>query len=131
MGGRYSRDYFNRFGDLRHIRRLRVWPLEKVLLEKYEFQEQDAREMADFLIQILDYVPEKRLTAAQCLNHPWISGVHIQATPSTTQPKEVENGHSDKERDKDEREAMEVRVGNMAIDGASRPSKEAISLSSP
>ncbi|XP_057781890.1 uncharacterized protein LOC131000134 [Salvia miltiorrhiza] len=132
LGGRYSRDFFNRFGDLRHIRRLRVWPLVKVLLEKYEFCEQDASEMADFLIQILDFVPEKRLTAAQCLNHPWISGGPRQLSPSISQPKEVENGIADKKKDKDERETMEVRVGNMAIDGAaSRPSKDSISLSSP
>lgn len=119
MGGRYSRDFFNRFGDLRHIRRLRVWPLVKVLSEKYEFREQDASEMADFLIQILDFVPEKRLIAAQCLNHPWISGGPRQLAPSTSQLKELENGSSDKKRDKDEREAMEVRVGNIAIDGSS------------
>ncbi|XP_042043213.1 SRSF protein kinase 1-like isoform X1 [Salvia splendens] len=120
LGGRYSRDFFNRFGDLRHIRRLRVWPLVKVLSEKYEFREHDASEMADFLIQILDFVPEKRLTAAQCLNHPWISGGPSQLAPSTSQLKELENGSSDKKRDKDEREAMEVRVGNIAIDGSSR-----------
>ncbi|KAK4408435.1 Serine/threonine-protein kinase SRPK, partial [Sesamum angolense] len=59
LGGRYSREFFNRFGDLRHIRRLRFWPLSKVLVEKYEFCEQDANEMADFLTQILDFVPEK------------------------------------------------------------------------
>ncbi|XP_041994030.1 SRSF protein kinase 1-like [Salvia splendens] len=131
LGGRYSRDFFNRFGDLRHIRRLRVWPLVKVLSEKYEFREQDASEMADFLIQILDFVPEKRLTAAQCLNHPWISGGPRQLAPSTSQPKELENSSSDKKRDKDEREAMEVRVGNIAIDGASRRTKDSISLSHP
>ncbi|KAK9723880.1 hypothetical protein RND81_05G031600 [Saponaria officinalis] len=34
LGGRYSRDFFNRYGDLRHIRRLRFWPLNKVLVEK-------------------------------------------------------------------------------------------------
>ncbi|KAL1558194.1 non-specific serine/threonine protein kinase [Salvia divinorum] len=131
LGGRYSRDFFNRFGDLRHIRRLRVWPLVKVLLEKYEFREQDASEMADFLIQILDFVPEKRLTAAQCLNHPWISGGPRQLAPSTSQTKELENGSSDKKRDKDEREAMEVRVGNIAIDGASRTTKDSLCLSHP
>ncbi|KAH6814686.1 Protein kinase superfamily protein [Perilla frutescens var. frutescens] len=131
LGGRYSREFFNRFGDLRHIRRLRFWPLAKVLLEKYEFREQDATEMADFLVQILDFVPEKRLSAAECLSHPWISGGPRQLSPSMSQPKGVENGISDKKREKDEREAMEVRVGNMAIDGASRPGKNSISLSSP
>ncbi|KAL0460596.1 UNVERIFIED_CONTAM: SRSF protein kinase [Sesamum latifolium] len=131
LGGRYSREFFNRFGDLRHIRRLRFWPLNKVLVEKYEFREQDASEMADFLVQILDFVPEKRLTAGQCLNHPWISGGPRQLAPSMSQLKAVENGTSDQKNEKDEREAMEVRVGNMAIDGTTKSGKDSKSLSSP
>lgn len=79
LSGRYSRDFFNRYGDLRHIRRLRFWPLNKVLIEKYEFSEQDANEMAEFLVPILDFVPEKRPTAAQCLLHPWISNRTVAA----------------------------------------------------
>ncbi|PIN20264.1 Serine/threonine protein kinase [Handroanthus impetiginosus] len=131
LGGRYSRDFFNRFGELRHIRRLRFWPLNKVLIEKYEFCEQDATELADFLVQILDFVPEKRLTAAQCLNHPWISRGPCQPVPSLSQLKAVENGNSETKSDKDEREAMEVRVGNMAIDGTTKTSKDTKSLPSP
>ncbi|CAA3020648.1 serine threonine- kinase SRPK [Olea europaea subsp. europaea] len=124
LGGHYSREFFNRNGDLRHIRRLRFWPLNKVLMEKYKFSEQDAKELADFLIQILDFVPEKRLTAAQCLNHPWISTGPRQLIPSMSK----ENGDSEKKREKYEREAMEVRVGNMAIDGQSEPVKDSQSL---
>ncbi|KAK6138135.1 hypothetical protein DH2020_028115 [Rehmannia glutinosa] len=131
LGGRYSREFFNRFGDLRHIRRLRFWPLNKVLKEKYEFNEVDANEMADFLVQILDFVPEKRLTAAQCLNHPWISGGPRQLVPSMSQLNAVENGNTNKKREKDEREAMEVGVGNIAIDGATKPGKDSKSLTSP
>ncbi|KZV20566.1 SRSF protein kinase 2-like [Dorcoceras hygrometricum] len=115
LGGRYSREFFNRFGDLRHIKRLKFWSLNKVLIEKYEFCEQDANEMADFLAQMLEYVPEKRPTAAQCLNHPWIRGRPRQLMPSPSL-KEIENGGSDKQCENAEREAMEVRVGNIAID---------------
>ncbi|CAA0813515.1 Protein kinase superfamily protein [Striga hermonthica] len=121
LGGRYSREFFNRFGDLRHIKRLRFWPLSKVLKEKYEFNEQDAYEMADFLVQILDFVPEKRPSAAQCLNHPWIVGGPRQTVPSVSQQlKVIENGWSEK----DEREAMEVGVGNIAIDGAVKSAED-------
>uniref|UniRef100_A0A5B7AH68 non-specific serine/threonine protein kinase n=1 Tax=Davidia involucrata TaxID=16924 RepID=A0A5B7AH68_DAVIN len=133
LGGRYSRDFFNRYGDLRHIRRLRFWPLNKVLLEKYEFSEQDANDMADFLVPILDFVPEKRLTASHCLSHPWISAGPRLLEPSTagTQPQATDNGNSENKREKDEREAMEVRVGNMAIDGASKPVREPQSIENP
>lgn len=36
MNGRHSREYFNREGRLRHISRLNLWPLERVLMEKYD-----------------------------------------------------------------------------------------------
>ncbi|KAJ4977995.1 hypothetical protein NE237_008775 [Protea cynaroides] len=123
LGGRYSRDFFNRYGDLRHIRRLRFWPLNKVLKEKYEFSEQDAIDMADFLVPIMDFVPEKRPTAAQCLLHPWISTGPWRLEPSmpATQIQVVDGDISEKKkRENDEREAMEMGVGNMAIDVASK-----------
>lgn len=118
LGGRYSRDFFNRYGDLRHIRRLRFWPLNKVLMEKYEFSEQDANNMTDFLVPILDFVPEKRPTAAQCLLHPWMNAVPCSLEPSmpATQNQAADNLKSEKkEREKDEREAMEAGMSNISI----------------
>ncbi|KAL0908815.1 hypothetical protein M5K25_023323 [Dendrobium thyrsiflorum] len=119
LGGRYSRDFFNRYGDLRHIHRLRFWPLNKVLMEKYDFNERDANEMADFLKPILDFVPEKRPTAAQLLLHSWLDpGPRIQQPSEKLEP----SAGSDKEkRQQDEREAMAVGLGNIsiAIDGSS------------
>ncbi|KAJ0088546.1 hypothetical protein Patl1_32325 [Pistacia atlantica] len=118
QGGRYSRDFFNRYGDLRHIRRLRFWPLNKVLMEKYEFSEQDANNMTDFLVPILDFVPEKRPTAAQCLLHPWINAGPRGLEPSmpSTQTQGSDQLNSEKkERDKDEREEMEAGMSNIAI----------------
>ncbi|XVF46823.1 hypothetical protein PTKIN_Ptkin03bG0058900 [Pterospermum kingtungense] len=118
LGGRYSRDFFNRYGDLRHIRRLRFWPLNKVLMEKYDFSEQDATDMVDFFLPILDFAPEKRPTAAHCLSHPWISpGPRLQEPSTTSSEQRTEGGILEKERkEKDDREAMEAGVGNMAID---------------
>ncbi|KAK3043609.1 hypothetical protein RJ639_001671 [Escallonia herrerae] len=125
LGGRFSRDFFNRYGDLRHIRRLRFWPLNKVLVEKYEFSEQDASDMADFLVPLLDFIPEKRPTAAQCLSHPWLSEGPRRLVPSIvgSQPQATDNGISEKKRENAEREAMEVGVANMAIDGTLKPVK--------
>lgn len=126
LGGRYSRDFFNRYGDLRHIRRLRFWPLSKVLVEKYEFSERDAKDLSDFLVPILDFVPEKRPTAAQLLLHPWLdAGPRIRepsdklAEPCSDDTGADNAGVSDREkRQRDEREAMELGLGNIAIDGA-------------
>lgn len=35
--GKYSRHYFNRKGELRHIHSLKMWGLEDVLVDKYHF----------------------------------------------------------------------------------------------
>lgn len=124
LGGRYSRDFFNRYGDLRHIRRLRFWPLNKVLTEKYDFNEQDANDMTEFLVPILDFVPEKRPTAGQCLLHPWIdAGPRLLEPSIPCDQNPVRDGiiSDQRKRDKDEREAMEVGVGNIAINSDSKP----------
>ena len=65
LSGKYSREYFNRQGELRHIRSLRFWPLERVLIEKYAMPPEDAVGLASFLIPMLDFAPEKRATAAR------------------------------------------------------------------
>ncbi|CAK7329258.1 unnamed protein product [Dovyalis caffra] len=133
QGGRYSRDFFNRYGDLRHIRRLRFWPPTKVLMEKYDFSEQDANDMTDFLVPLLDFVPEKRPTAAQCLSHPWITGGPRLLEPSMPSVKlEVKDGNiSELKEEKDGREAMEAGVGKIVIDGVSKKSKELQPMENP
>ena len=39
--GKYVKDYFNRHGELRHIKKMRFWPLDKVLTEKYHLPEDE------------------------------------------------------------------------------------------
>ncbi|XP_043357251.1 SRSF protein kinase 3 [Dermochelys coriacea] len=73
LSGRYSREYFTRRGDLRHIPSLRPWALGAVLLEKYEWPREQAAAFTRFLLPMLDFLPERRPTAAQCLQHPWLS----------------------------------------------------------
>ncbi|KAL4605726.1 hypothetical protein ACB092_09G051100 [Castanea dentata] len=134
LGGRYSRDFFNRYGDLRHIRRLRFWPLNKVLVEKYDFSEQDAADMTNFLVPILDFVPEMRPTAGQCLLHPWINaGPHLlEPSMPSNQSQAAESVVSEKNRkEKDEREAMEVGMGNIVLNSDSKPIKDSPSSSNP
>eukprot|EP00268_Persea_americana_P021618 TRINITY_DN2154_c2_g4_i3.p1 TRINITY_DN2154_c2_g4~~TRINITY_DN2154_c2_g4_i3.p1 ORF type:complete len:183 (-),score=27.27 TRINITY_DN2154_c2_g4_i3:336-824(-) len=72
IGGSRSKDLFDRHGDLKRIRRLKYWPLDRLLVEKYKFSETDACEFSEFLLPILDFAPEKRPTAAQCSQHPWL-----------------------------------------------------------
>ncbi|XP_060914367.1 SRSF protein kinase 3 isoform X2 [Labrus mixtus] len=76
LSGRYSREYFNRRGEtvceLRHISSLKPWGLFEVLLEKYEWPLDQAAQFSDFLMTMLELQPDRRATAAQCLQHAWL-----------------------------------------------------------
>ena len=53
MAGKYSKDYFNRKGELKHIRNLKNWSLKEVLQEKYKMSEEDAEGISSFLLPML------------------------------------------------------------------------------
>jgi len=73
LGGKYSREVFNRYGELRHIRELDLWGLKDVLREKYDIEEEEAALLSDFLAPMLDWIPKRRVTAKDALAHPWLS----------------------------------------------------------
>ncbi|XP_051967019.1 SRSF protein kinase 1-like isoform X5 [Xyrauchen texanus] len=73
LNGKYSKEFFTKKGDLRHITKLKPWGLINVLVEKYEWAQEEAQNFSDFLLPMLDLIPEKRATAAECLRHSWIS----------------------------------------------------------
>lgn len=60
-------------GDLKHITKLKPWGLFEVLVEKYEWSQDEAAAFTDFLLPMLELIPEKRATAAECLRHPWLN----------------------------------------------------------
>ena len=64
-------------GELRHITKLKPWGLFEVLTEKYEWDVQLARDFADFLHPMLSFDPNQRATAAECLQHPWLTGIPL------------------------------------------------------
>ncbi|XP_047956265.1 SRSF protein kinase 2-like isoform X1 [Salvia hispanica] len=71
--GARSKEYFDRYGDLKRIRRLKYGSIDRLLVDKYKFSDADAREFAGFLSPMLDFDPDKRPTAQQCLQHPWLN----------------------------------------------------------
>ncbi|XP_027819322.1 SRSF protein kinase 3 isoform X2 [Ovis aries] len=73
LSGRYSREFFNRRGELRHIHNLKHWGLYEVLMEKYEWPLEQATQFSAFLLPMMEYIPEKRASAADCLQHPWLN----------------------------------------------------------
>jgi len=73
--GRRSQTYFNRAGDLRHIKSLRFWGLEEVLQQKYHMHPIEAINLASFLLPMLRLNPSERAMAQQLLAHPWLRGL--------------------------------------------------------
>merc|ERR1719478_1692955 len=61
--GRCAKTYFNRRGELRHIKSLRSWGLEDVLQQKYHMHPLEAKSLASFLLPMLRFNPEDRSTA--------------------------------------------------------------------
>jgi len=74
FSGKYSREFFNKRGELRHITKLKPWRLYDVLTEKYEWDPEVAQGFADWLVPMLSFDPTERATAEQCLNHPFMVG---------------------------------------------------------
>nr|XP_057930947.1 SRSF protein kinase 2 isoform X9 [Doryrhamphus excisus] len=71
--GKFSREFFSKKGELRHITKLKPWSLFDVLVEKYGWAHEDAGHFTHFLLPMLEMVPEKRASAGECLNHPWLN----------------------------------------------------------
>ncbi|KAF8405558.1 hypothetical protein HHK36_010465 [Tetracentron sinense] len=98
--GSRSKDLFDRYGDLKRIRRLKFWSLDRLLVDRYYFSDSDAREFAEFLSPLLDFAPEKRPTVQQCLQHPWLNIRNL--TPSEV-------------KDEPSLEKLEVGLSNLQI----------------
>ncbi|CAG7718419.1 unnamed protein product [Allacma fusca] len=73
LNGKYSLNFFNRKGELRHIKKLKPWGMYEVLTQKYEWPCDIAQSFVDFLTPMLAFDPAKRATAAECLTSKWFT----------------------------------------------------------
>ncbi|KAF9229021.1 kinase-like protein [Gyrodon lividus] len=78
LSGKYSSEFFNRKGELRHINKLRFWPLDAVLHDKYLFPKEEAGAIAAFLSPMLRLYLERRAKAAELVHHQWLEGIVVQ-----------------------------------------------------
>ncbi|KAH8052095.1 hypothetical protein JL721_10974 [Aureococcus anophagefferens] len=104
-----ARAFFNRRGEL-NIHHLRFWDLEHVLVQKYHHDKAEAREIAHFLGPMLDFYPDRRATAFDCLQHPWLN-----------RPNGLEDDDRDDDRDDDDDDAT---ADPIEVDAAGRSSAE-------
>ncbi|WKY01001.1 hypothetical protein Q1695_015196 [Nippostrongylus brasiliensis] len=70
--GQHWKEFFNKQGRLLHIHQLKPWPLLDVLRQKYDWPFEQARQFASFLIPMLAFDQDERITAAQALEHDWL-----------------------------------------------------------
>jgi serine/threonine-protein kinase SRPK3 len=73
LSGKWSQEIFNRKGELRNIHRLRHWALPDVLREKYHFGVEESRRVSDFLLPMLELLPEKRANAGGMSAHEFLT----------------------------------------------------------
>jgi len=72
LNGKYSKKFFDRKGNLKHIKQLKYWPVQEVLKEKYHFSREDADGIAEFIRPLLDFDPSARTTALEALRSDWL-----------------------------------------------------------
>ncbi|KAG8217110.1 kinase-like protein [Butyriboletus roseoflavus] len=81
FSGKYSSEFFNRRvapGELRHINKLRFWPLDAVLHDKYLFPKEEADAISAFLSPMLRLFPDRRAKASELVHHQWLDGIVVQ-----------------------------------------------------
>ncbi|KAH8399946.1 hypothetical protein KR215_004575, partial [Drosophila sulfurigaster] len=70
--GEYADEIFDEHGELLTIKHLVPRPMDKILVEKYNWSSVQAKEFADFLTPMLHVDPRLRSSAISSLVHPWL-----------------------------------------------------------
>lgn len=100
----YHSQWSPMLGELRHINKLRFWPLEAVLHDKYLFPKEEADAIAAFLSPMLRLFPDRRAKASDLIHHQWLEGIVVQ-------------GEIDIIRRAEEEEAARRRHAQLSITG--------------
>ncbi|KAI0927813.1 hypothetical protein AcW1_005233 [Taiwanofungus camphoratus] len=119
FSGKYSSDFFSRKGELRHIQKLRFWPLDAVLHDKYLLPKEEADLIASFLNPMLRLHPDKRAPASELIHHKWLDSVVVQGEIDVMR-------RAEEERRRKQAAAAGGAAGATAERGAS--GKQALSL---
>ena len=70
--GENWKKYFDKNGKLKRIGEIPHINLKNILVQKHKLKENEAQALWDFLKPMLEYFPEKRISARELLRHPWL-----------------------------------------------------------
>ncbi|GAA6012204.1 hypothetical protein JCM10207_002759 [Rhodosporidiobolus poonsookiae] len=116
LSGKFSGDIFTRKGELKHIHKLKFWPMHSVLQDKYLITEAEAKLLESFLQPMLNLTPDKRATAREMLEHDWLRGVIVQGEIDTHL---LSTGEGEEERRKRIAEGKRIASGIRGMNGDS------------
>ncbi|CAO3693605.1 unnamed protein product [Rhizopus stolonifer] len=74
-GGEFSREFFDRTGKLKHIKKLRYRRLRDVLHDTFLVPPEDADAISAFLLPMLEMDMLKRSSAKEMIQNEWLKGV--------------------------------------------------------
>lgn len=99
LSGNYAKKLLNSNGDLKNIKQLKIWLLKDVLIEKYKFKLDEAQKLSDFLTPMLEFRPEKRISAMDSLRNLWLEETNSDIKMSDDEFQNYINEHEmNKER---------------------------------
>lgn len=110
--------YFELIGELKHIHKLKFWPLHSVLQDKYLISEIEALKLESFLQPMLNLNPDKRSTAKEMLTHEWFEGVVVQGEIEVHLRNEASRESENEKIEQGKRVAIEM--GMMDIESTSQ-----------
>ncbi|XP_031357667.1 SRSF protein kinase 2-like isoform X1 [Photinus pyralis] len=75
--GRRSSEYFTSAGTLKRIspENMKIWKVEDVLVDKYQWKRVDAILLADFIESLIEPDQDLRATASSALNKKWLNSI--------------------------------------------------------
>ena len=99
---------FVRPGELKHIHKLKFWPMHSVLQDKYLIPESEAKLLESFLQPMLNLNPDKRAAAHEMLEHEWLRGVVVQGE---IESHVMQSGEVDEEKRRKVEEGKKIARG--------------------
>lgn len=108
FAGKYSHEFFNRQGELRHIAKLRYWPLRSVLREKYILPPDQADLISSFLLPMLRLEPDRRAKAGELIHHAWLEGIVVKGELEVLRAAEDDDRREREEREREKERGVQT-----------------------